>query len=229
MFLSNTGKSFLAAALISTIFGGCGFFKGIIERSPTAGPTTKGGIPFVVKEPEVFQAEFVSTSGDSSTVSFYARKGGNWRFDTAFNSPDSVSLVKTDKMYSISRANKTYSEIPTGQGVSPEPDFFIDMTHALLKQPNNVKFEEAGRNGTIAKYKVTIGDSSVSEAIIYFDESAGMITREEFMSGSDQGSPSAFVFEMRNLKMEVDDSVFAIPADYRRITWTDHPMLKQKK
>lgn len=232
MFLSNTAKLFLAAALISSICGGCGFFKGIFGRTPAAVSETKWGIPFSVKEPDVFQAEFISKTGDSSTISFYAKKGQNWRFDTAFGSANSVSLVKTDKIYSISRANKTYAEMPAAQAGSAEPDFLSDMTYSLLRQPNNAKFEEAGRNGTIVKYKVTIGDNVASDVIIYFDESAQMITREEFISSSGQSdgvSRPEFVFEMRNLKMEVDDSIFAIPTGYWQIAWDDHLMMKQKK
>jgi hypothetical protein len=212
MFLSNPAKSFLASALILTVCGGCGFFKSYTGNAPQAAPEAKSDVPFSLKEPAVFQAEFVSTAGDRSTVSFYA---------------------KTDKMYSVSHANKTYAEAPTNQGNTTEPDFINDLTYGLLTETNNAKFEEAGRNGNIVKYKVSIGENAVSQAIIYFDESVGMIVREEFMSSREQ--PEAFpqpefIFELRNLEMDVDDSVFAMPAGYRKVPWSDHSTPpKQKK
>ena len=233
MFLSNPAKSFLASALILTVCGGCGFFKSYTGNAPQAAPEAKSDVPFSLKEPAVFQAEFVSTAGDRSTVSFYAKKGENWRFDSAFGSDNSISLIKTDKMYSVSHANKTYAEAPTNQGNTTEPDFINDLTYGLLTETNNAKFEEAGRNGNIVKYKVSIGENAVSQAIIYFDESVGMIVREEFMSSREQ--PEAFpqpefIFELRNLEMDVDDSVFAMPAGYRKVPWSDHSTPpKQKK
>src|SRR5260221_7449727 len=140
MFLSNPAKSFLAAAVISTVCGGCGYFRSYIERAPTAASESKNRIPFTVKEPDVFQAEFVTTSGNVSTVSFYARKGENWRFDPASGSDDSISLVKSDKMYSLSRANRTYAEAPPGDIAPTQPDFIADMTYSLLKEPDNTRF-----------------------------------------------------------------------------------------
>ena len=227
MFLSNPAKFFPALILISSIFGGCGFFKSYIDRTPPE----KGNTPFSVAEPEVFQGEFVSSSGENSTSSFYAKKGEDWRFDTAFGTENSKSVVKTDKLYSISHKKKIYAEMPPAQYQSSDPEFVGDLTFGLLKQVKYTRFEEAGRDGKVVKYKAWIGDNAASEALIYFDESVGMIVREEFTSlkGQTDSSPGpAFVFEIRNLQLSVDDSVFAMPAGYRKVAWNEYMTMVNK-
>jgi len=107
------------------------------------------------------------------------------------------------------------------------------MTYSLLKEPDNTRFEEAGKEGTISKYRVLFGENQASWAIVYFDESVGMVVREEFLnsqSAPDAASQSEFVFELRNLKMDVDDNIFAIPAGFRKVDWRDYSTdTKQKK
>jgi len=65
----------------------------------------------------------------------------------------------------------------------------------------------------LVKYGVKIGDSDNANAIVYVDESTGLIMKEEFFSLKGQDAETAaprFVFELRDLKMDVDDSVFTI-------------------
>lgn len=233
MLLSNPAKFFLALILVSTVSGGCGFFKSEKERPPAAVSETKSNIPFSIKEPDVFQGEFVSSNGESSTVSFYAKKGEDWRFDFAAGSETSNSIVKTDKMYSISHGKKIYAEMPSEQYPSTDSQFVNDLTYGLLKEAKYTRFEEAGRQGSIVKYKASIGDNAASEVLIYFDESAGIIVREEFSSlkgQSEAGSQPGYIFEIRNLKLDVNDSVFAMPEGYRKVTWNEYlAQIKQKR
>lgn len=228
MFLSNPAKSFLASALISTICGGCGFFKDYAGNTPPA-HETKSSVPFSVKEPEVYQAQFVTTTGDVSTVSFYARKGENWRLDMNFGSPNFVSIIRSDKLYAISTARKVFAEMPSEQAATP--DFVQDMTAGLLSQSTAKKFENLGRDGTVTKYRVSLGENGASEAIIYYDETVGIVTREEFFSlprKTDSDAPE-FVYEVRELKSEVDDSVFAIPAGFRKVSWNEYSAAPKQK
>lgn len=227
MLLSNPAKSFLASALLSTICGGCGFFK-YYSGNTTPTRESSNTTPFSVKEPEVYQAKFVTTSGEVSTVSFYARKGENWRLDMNFDSPNFVSIVSTDKMYAISLARKVFAEMPSAQ--ADDPDFVQDMTAGLLSQSTATKFETLGRDGTVTKYRVSLGENGASEAIIYFDETVGIVIREEFFSlprKTDSDAPE-FVYEVRELKSDVNDSVFAIPAGIRKVTWDEYSAAREQ-
>ncbi|MEP6848946.1 MAG: hypothetical protein ABI999_08815 [Acidobacteriota bacterium] len=222
MFLSNPAKSFLASALITTVCGGCGFFKNYTGNAVPA-RETGNTVPFSVKEPEVYQAQFVTTAGDISTVSFYARKGENWRLDLNFGSPNSVSIIRSDKVYSISPARKVFAEIPSEQA-SPDPDFVQEMTAGLLSQSITAKFESLDSDGALTKYRVSLGENSESEAIIYLDETVGIITREEFFSlpRKTHNDAPQFIYEVRELKTEVDDSLFAIPAELEKVSWNEY-------
>ena len=123
--------------------------------------------------------------------------------------------------------------MPAGQVSSIEPEFVSDLTYGLLKEIKFTRFEEVGREGSVVKYKASIGENTASEALIFFDESAGMVVREEFSSlqgQSEAGSDPGYIFEIRNLKLDVDDSVFATPEGYRKVVWNEYlTLIKQKK
>jgi len=47
---------------------------------------------------------------------------------------------------------------------------------------------------------------------------------------AEESAKPVFVFELRDLKMDVDDSVFTIPAGYKKLAWSDYlAAIKPKK
>jgi hypothetical protein len=114
--------------------------------------------------------------------------------------------------------------MPQSDTPASEPEFLSDLTFAALKQNAAAKFEKLGQEGGLVKYGVKIGDSDNAKAIVYVDESTGLIMKEEFFSlkGQDAETAPSFVFELRDLKMEVDDGVFTIPHGYKKLSWGDY-------
>jgi hypothetical protein len=126
-----------------------------------------------------------------------------------------VTELKTDKMYAIDHARKVYSEAPT-----LERDSFNEMTFDYFKGKDYREFDEIGRSGSIVKYKVRQSPEMKDDVFLDFDEASGLIVRQEFKGHNADGTPGAnYLFEIRNLSLTVDDSVFDVPADYKKVDW----------
>jgi len=214
MFLSNRNGFFvfiLAAALGSQA---CGWWK----NTPVALVNEpKSDAPFAAKEPTIFQADLIRSDGSVESRTFYARNDEKWRLDTFTGSERAFTLIRSDKSYSIRHNAKVYAEIPSGEPRSATPDFISDLTNGLLHQREHAQFDEIGREGNIIKYRVKI-EGQTSETLIDFDTSLSLIVRHEIRS-ADQ--PASFVFELRNVKLEADDSLFEIPIGYRKVSWEE--------
>jgi hypothetical protein len=214
MLLSNPVRLFVLVIVFMPVFQACGWWqKGQSEPAPLISET-KTNLPFLAKEPEVFQAEFIRSDGVRESRSFYARKGAKWRFDWSVNGEIRYSMIQADSLYTVRHDKKLYEEASAGEYSNAAPDFVNDLTNGLLRQRPYTTFEEIGREGNITRYKVQIENSGTGEIFIDFDNTLGMIVRQEFKNGTD----IEFGFELRNIKLEADDSLFEIPAGYRKVT-----------
>ena len=92
--------------------------------------------------------------------------------------------------------------------------------------------KSSGLDDGLTKYRVKFGDSDAAEAIVYVDEATGLVMKQEFFSlrgQTDTSRTPSFIFELRGLKTDVDDSLFAIPADYKKLAWADYLSTVQPK
>lgn len=224
MFLSNPVKAIPFVIFLSLIVGGCPWRQGPENTAVPVIAEPKSDIPFPTKEPEVFQADVVRGTDTRSELSFYARKNGKWRYDFFLNEDRRLSKLHTDKMYSVDHGKKVYAEEPVGQTSTAGPDFVNDLTFGLLHKREYSKFEDLGRDGNLRKFRVKIGDSPAGESIIYFDEALGLIVKQEFIV---DGSVS-FRLELKNVSLEVHDSLFKLPQGFKRISWEESLKLLKK-
>ena len=212
MFLSNQQAAALIFLLMVCIGAGCSWFGGSDPRSNSSATVTppEAGVPFETKEPETFQADFVTIAGGDETRSRFAKKAGRWRFDSFDANGPTRSIIQGQTLAYIDHLQKQYSEPPTN-GPDAQPPFVADLTTSLLHPKQPAKFEKLGSENNIERYKVTVEGSNGSSTILY-DTAIRMIVRHEFEGG--------FAFEMRNFTLEVDDAVFQVPAGYRKIAWS---------
>ena len=227
MLLSNSAKSFLICGFILLTVPACKWWQGT-DAGSTSDPVNPNGLPFSTAEPDTFQCQVVRSDGEHEQKTFFARKGEAWRFDLS----DKEIFLRIDKYYRINSEKKIYAELPEGDASTTPPDFLSDMTFSVLKEKRGAKFETLGREGGLVKYSVKLDDSANAKAVIYADETSGLIVREEFFSldgQSDETAKPVFIFELRDLKMNVDDNVFAIPAGYKKLEWKDYLKASQPK
>jgi hypothetical protein len=88
---------------------------------------------------------------------------------------------------------------------------------AMYRGKQYRKFEETGRDNGRIHYKVTADAFSKGEILISIDEATGMMVRQEFRDGSERGGPAVFVYEIRNLKTDVEDAIFTLPPGYKKV------------
>ena len=209
-------------------------------NSSVAADETSSTPPFSTKEPERYQAIWVTSAvagpGTESIPGMsalanqqmpVARDGAKRRVETEMlPGVKIIYLQLANGRYALYPPKKIYSEIkmdgsdnPLGLATGTPSDFTPDKL--ISGAMAGSKYEKLGTetiNGRMTtKYRVTSagGDSSkqTSETIIWADESLGMPIKSE--STSTNGSK--FTWEMRDIKLEVDASLFELPKNYRKV------------
>lgn len=223
MFLSNLRKSFLPAGLCVIILQGCGSTQ--TNENVAAAPLAerKSGFPFSTKEAEVYQGDIV-INGREADRTVVARKAERWREDQFRGGTLWLTELYTDKRYSIDHSRKIYIEEQVNEnGI----ESFERMPLDIFRGTDLYEFDEIGREGTLIKYKVRPNKYMSDEVLIDVDTTSGMIVRHEFKSAEpEQGG---FVYEVRNLKLNVDDCVFALPAGFRKVSPDEFHAERDKK
>jgi hypothetical protein len=211
MFLSNQQAAALVILSIVCVAAGCSWFVGseVPANSNAAVSPPGSGIPFETKEPETFQAYFITIAGGTETRSHFAKKAGRWRLDSFDADGPTRSIIQGQTLAYIDHTRKQYSEPPTN-GPDAQPAFLQDLTTSLLHPKQPAIFEKLGADGSLERYRVTTEGSNTASTIIY-DTTIKMIVRNEFDGG--------FAFEMRNFTLEVSDEVFQVPSGYRNVAW----------
>ena len=218
MFLSNPRKSILLIALVAALVSACG--------SRPAGPggavspvdPTSKRFPFPTKEPQEYQGHFVVSDGTSETQYFVARKADKWRFDIGDSGSPKTTQVRTDKVYLIDHPNRTYAIEAFADVEDFDTSYFNSLTWGFFRGANYIDYEETGRSGNLINYKAKTLKDRKNDVVISVDATTGMMMRQEITSDKDRdskGAPIRYTYEVRDLKLEVDDSVFEIPSGYR--------------
>jgi hypothetical protein len=211
MFLSNQQAAAQAILLVIIVAAGCSWFGG--NEPPSNSSVTvkppETGIPFETKEPETFQADFITVSGGGESRSHFAKRQDRWRFDSFDADGPTRSIVQGPTLAYIDHTRKQYSEPPTN-GPDAQPPFLADLTTSLLHPKQPARFEKLGTENNIERYRVTVEGINSASTILY-DTTIKMVVRHELGGG--------FAFEMRNFTLEVDEAVFQIPNGYRKVAW----------
>ena len=224
MFLSNQLNFFFVAGLCVLILQGCGSSQTAENKDISLVTESKSEFPFSTKEPAVYQCDFVISNGKDEDRWFAARKGDKWRYDL-FHGPERwMSQLRTDKLYLVDYQKKVYSEIPERGNAASDPGYFDSLTRNIFRSGEHREFDEIGRDGNLIKYKVRETVQSTGEILIYIDAASGMMVKQQFTASkgmTDADSPMSYVYEIRNLNMDVDDSVFDIPQGFKKTGWAN--------
>lgn len=224
---SNTNNSNAATAAANT------------SQVTTAVPA---GSVINTREPEKYSATLVftaETEGGDKAVGIpplsaeVARNGQQQRL--SFKLPNNEQLIyidAPDKHYVIAPTRKQYAEL------TPEATGFQiqrlmtpgQLVKFLEKQQGYERVGEEALNGrTAEKYRYTKSGATgtqagnvQAEAFVYVDKETGLPLRATITgesSGSVGGVKGArIVAEMRDIKTDVDPSLFEVPKDYSKVT-----------
>ena len=214
MFLSNPAKIFHASWLLSIVFAGCSLWRSDPNPTTTLASSTTNEFPFSIREPEVFQAEIVIRTGEEERHILVARSSNQRRIDYDVGTDHRRAVLITDKEYLLSFKRKEYTERPL---ISDLSSVDSTLTGHLMTGRDYSDFEEVGRDGTVIRYRARVNEGSASEILIFFDQSVGLPVKEEFYSIEGETRTLQYSFELRGFKNEVDDSVFQIGKEFRKV------------
>jgi len=215
MFLSNPLAAATALFTIVITAGGCSWFgSGQTALEPAVVSAPASAIPFETREPETYQADFVTISEGVENKTRFAQKSGRWRFDLFKSGSPSRSVIGTEKIHDVDHSAKVYAEAPSG---FPErPQFIADLTASLLNERHHASYEKSAVKGDLETYTVTVNGSNTPSTVTY-NTSIKMVIRHEIGGG--------FVWEMRQFTLDVDDAIFRLPGGYRKIAWAEYKKL----
>lgn len=212
----------------------------------TAGDNSSKTPPFSTKEPERYEATMVVTGslggstpvipGVSNLLSKemkIARDGDRRRVDYELIPGAKMSDLQTPSgHFMLLHSKKMYAEIKPGEAgdiTSAARNLPSDFSPDKLinEQSPGANYEKLGTeviNGrTTTKYRVTTtakgeGRGMATETIVWVDESLGMPIKSETVSTGEQARGSKVTMELRDIKQEVDPSLFELPKDYKKVT-----------
>lgn len=240
-FLLLTLPLFVASCKRSGVGGEANANQGAANQSVAANETSTTP-PFSTKEPDRYQATMVITgslggasgtpgaSGLTNREIAVARDGQNRRVDTEPSPGMKVSFLQTAAgSYILMPEQKVYAEFNMGGSNSSQatPDFSPDK---LLNQvPGGARYEKLGAeqiNGrATTKYRVTLSthnndaQDQTAESLIWIDDALGMPVKSETSISGNTGSK--YSMEVRDIKEQVDPSLFQLPTDYKKVDYRD--------
>lgn len=222
MILSNHLKSFLLVLLILSTLSGCNIWQRLTNSNTStdkpAFADDRSVLPFETREPEVYQAKTVITTGESTRVMFIAKNGLKRRTEYDQGDKAATILITNEKDYVLFPAKKIYAEqaVPAGaEGSLPEPLDSLTMEWLNIKAYTD--FESLGEENGLKKFRAKMNDSAASEVVIHLDANNLPIRQEYFSLNGDQRE-MLYSVELRDLKMEAPDELFALPPDYKKTT-----------
>jgi hypothetical protein len=200
--------------------------------------------PFSTREPERYQWTSVTTvstvdraAGAEASLSpntsqvFVARDRDLRREDYELSPGVKVSFLQLPTgRYRLLHSKKLYAELGVeegapGQAQNVPPDFSPERL--LNASRTEARYEKLGAeqlNGrATTKYRVTVRSEAgeakdfQTENLVWVDESLGVPVRTE--SSSPDGS--RYTMELRDIKLDVEASTFALPPDYRKVASKD--------
>jgi hypothetical protein len=220
------------------------------SAAQTTASETNSPPPFSTKEPERYQAKMVITSGlgeESSipgmsglatTEILITRDGERRRVDTEILRGMKVAYLQlASGRYMLVPAKKIYTEFnfdgagssdaASSKGMSPDfsPDKLLNQSMGGASY-EKLGAEEVNGRATV-KYRVTsagrTGDATAvkTESLIWIDEALGMPIKSESTSAGGPHNGAKYSMEMRDIQLDVDQSVFELPTDYRKVDYKE--------
>lgn len=218
MLLSNL--PFLPHALLVVILllQACGGSPSAVNTNTLSQGSSSERFPFPTVEPETYQGILAVGDGATEETYFVARKGDKWRFDDMREGRPTKSQLRTDKVYVIDHEKRSYHVERPANAADFDTAYFNRLTSNFFRGANYLDYEETERGGGLIKYKAKMYRGSKSEVLVTIDERSGIMVRQEIVdekAPSDEAGPARFIFEVRDLRLDVDDSVFELPKGYR--------------
>lgn len=208
-------RYFLLLLIASSVFGlACGQSQSVANKDFASFDSNPDGYPFSVREPEKYSCQVVQIAGDITNTIFLARSGDKWRMDVKYGSEDQVSRVRNGSEFLINYKSKSYAEVSPGNGTVTPPGSIDMLFRGMVGGDSKAKFEKVSTDAGITKFQVKYSKDTTSEVFIYIDDAKGMPVKQEFFAVEGDAKRNVMTVEVRDLKLEAPDDLFAIPSGF---------------
>lgn len=224
-----TPRPFCISTLLATLL-----LASCSSKSPEAPTANKSSElivsstpPFKTREPERYKAvrtiTFTSAGGQSSATKTEIARDKSFRREEDIGEP--VVLLESELgRFLVLFKEKIYADL-SGESAADSESTELDNSPERLLHTGTLTstYEKLGSEmiagHDTTKYKVSVntssgGNVSSIETMIWFDEKFGMPVKSE--TKASDGSKT--VMELSNLDLNVDLSIFQIPADFQKVT-----------
>ena len=218
MFLSNPARYFVICTFFLAAGAGCGLWQNTTGHVVRSIEAEGGAAPFSTKEPETYQAEIVIKSGGRERRIFTARKGERSRTDYDHGTSGQRTVIRSGPDLVYSERLGIYAETPAGTPGRPLSELENDVSAILLSRRPDTTYESLGHENGLSKFRARSDENSASEVIVFVDDNIGLPVKQEFYSVAADGQiVLQYTMEVRDVKLEADDALFAVPNGARKV------------
>ena len=203
--------------------------------SATSSPDTvvSSTPPFQTKEPERYRAVRIITALNNEgqtlvTKTSVARDGESRRHESTSAAKTIVYLDVPEGKFVLLPVEKVYADVtdqsqisadPNEEGLESSPDALLHTDTSATSYQKLGNEVIAGRNTN--KYRIVVNSSapanvSQSETLMWIDEALQMPIKSETKSDG-----THVTMEVSEIKLDVNKSLFVIPQDYKKVTFTE--------
>jgi outer membrane lipoprotein-sorting protein len=241
---SNRASASLFIVLSAVLIGqGCQGWRSVSPNgnSSSSEIITSSIPPFATREPASYQAVRITTTSESSnlasspletrTVRVFIAREGDWRREEYEDGAGEkiVYLENSQGRFVLIPSNKVYADLNAAEALTssvelPQDAAEISADRLLHETHSEARYQKLGienvEGRTATKYRITKADAGngtagSSETLIWIDESLGMPIRSE---STFVGAPySKVLMELKNLSLNVDDQLFELAMDFKKV------------
>ena len=187
--------------------------------------------PFQTREPDRYRATrtiTIVTAGGKTVVTknSIARDGELRRDESETSSKRVAYLDGPDGRFVLLPDDKVYADLATETNFSAGDEEEISPERLLHGDAANTTYQKiatemiGGRN--TSKYRIVVnsstpGNVSLSETLIWIDETLNMPVRSETTSADG----TKITMELSEVRTDVEKSVFQVPDDYQKIAFSE--------
>jgi outer membrane lipoprotein-sorting protein len=236
MFPIKPLKFFCALFLASMIFSSCSFWQTDENQNTNSNTFVAeeiiSEIPFENKEPEIYQAEIVLITYSNGEKTERIIKAARLREKIRYDYPNGTSFMQINESerFMLETEKKIYVQNQMSSGNSTESGNSLKdfLTTEWLNEKRDAKFENLGTENALVKYRVSIENTNL-EILIYVDANLKFPVKQEFYSISGDQKTLLSAMEIRNLKLEVDENLFELPKDFRKVSIKEFQKIVREK
>lgn len=221
----------VAVSVVLLVVASCRSQSETLTTETTSSESVVSSVPpYKTKEPERYRAvrtiTTVSATGETLvTKTSVARDGEMRRHESAVASKTIVYLDVPEGRFVLLPGEKVYADLAEEKTIITD-ELDVSPERLLHEDSGSTSYQKMGTevigDRNTNKYRIVVNSSaaanvSQSETLMWIDEALQMPVRSETKSSDG----TRVTMEVSDIKLEADRSLFSVPEDYQKLTFSD--------